>query len=442
MVSESYFGWQIYLQPYIIRPRGSWVFIHAHRGDVASMMGLFRRREASPFDHDDCGRTLLHVCALYFPPNNTDSNLTRIRQYSTRSRNTDLSNLLISYGVDIHEPDNQHIRPIQQLLIYRKTIPESYVEFLLCENNILQCRRPLKPHYRYDSHAVHWRLSQLWLLSMNKDRQGSSLPDRVSLWAMPHFDRYWTPDMVRLQLWREDQPSRADMARSLKEHASLVHWISFRFGEAQGGGQETTTTPLWHEFMSEILSVSSETESLHALARCQFPSCDNDALHHLLETRYSTPLFEFLSGVWGSWVSRTRSMPNHRDNRYENAFRTLDEALKAWLVVVRRVCGPHSLEAYGQMECQTMRPYLVSGLWDFTKLWRLESECLGPRLVGIKYGADPQDWNLEWDLERERFAADFWQLIEAPPFEPPPVPGSWLADDTSSFSMERTSLSL
>lgn len=38
MVSESYFGWQIYLQPYIIRPRGSWVFIHAHRGDVASLI--------------------------------------------------------------------------------------------------------------------------------------------------------------------------------------------------------------------------------------------------------------------------------------------------------------------------------------------------------------------------------------------------------------------
>lgn len=47
------------------------------------------------------------------------------------------------------------------------------------------------------------------------------------------------------------------------------------------------------------------------------------------------------------------------------------------------------------------------------------------RLLDIKYGPDPRDWDLIWDLDIEQMAGDFWTSLNEPEF---PMPGQWVEE--------------
>ncbi|RYP06038.1 hypothetical protein DL764_003401 [Monosporascus ibericus] len=44
------------------------------------------------------------------------------------------------------------------------------------------------------------------------------------------------------------------------------------------------------------------------------------------------------------------------------------------------------------------------------------------RLMGYKYGPEPEDWDVYWSEPTDEFAGDFWELVENPPLQ---VPGTW-----------------
>ncbi|RYP89920.1 hypothetical protein DL770_003941 [Monosporascus sp. CRB-9-2] len=44
------------------------------------------------------------------------------------------------------------------------------------------------------------------------------------------------------------------------------------------------------------------------------------------------------------------------------------------------------------------------------------------RLMGYKYGPEPEDWDVYWSEPTDEFAGDFWELVENPPLQ---VPGAW-----------------
>ena len=54
-------GWNFSIQLYNIVPSGSKVFERAAFGDVAGLQDLFDSKEASPFDRDENGLTVLDV---------------------------------------------------------------------------------------------------------------------------------------------------------------------------------------------------------------------------------------------------------------------------------------------------------------------------------------------------------------------------------------------
>lgn len=59
-------GWQLTYRSYNIQPWDSLIFKVVRKGQLGKMRELFSSREASPFDRDYLGRTLLHVsCLLY-----------------------------------------------------------------------------------------------------------------------------------------------------------------------------------------------------------------------------------------------------------------------------------------------------------------------------------------------------------------------------------------
>ncbi|RYP46480.1 hypothetical protein DL768_007313 [Monosporascus sp. mg162] len=44
------------------------------------------------------------------------------------------------------------------------------------------------------------------------------------------------------------------------------------------------------------------------------------------------------------------------------------------------------------------------------------------RLMGYKYGPEPEDWDVYWSEPTDEFVGDFWELVENPPLQ---VPGAW-----------------
>lgn len=58
-------GWNINLHTYNIIPTNSLVFRLAKEGDERGLLDIFAGRQASPFDVDEDGRSLLSVCPPY-----------------------------------------------------------------------------------------------------------------------------------------------------------------------------------------------------------------------------------------------------------------------------------------------------------------------------------------------------------------------------------------
>ncbi len=66
--SASYSGWKIRLRPWTRQPASSEVFQFVEKNDIAGMQRLFESGEASPYDRDQHGWTLLHVRYFYKRP--------------------------------------------------------------------------------------------------------------------------------------------------------------------------------------------------------------------------------------------------------------------------------------------------------------------------------------------------------------------------------------
>ena len=59
---KSYTGFKLYFRQFSIVPRDALVFRRARTGDIDGVLDLFNKKLASPFDTDEYGETLLHVC--------------------------------------------------------------------------------------------------------------------------------------------------------------------------------------------------------------------------------------------------------------------------------------------------------------------------------------------------------------------------------------------
>ncbi|KAK8135099.1 hypothetical protein PG984_007111 [Apiospora sp. TS-2023a] len=84
---RSYTGWKINLRVYCVRSRFSSVFNAAQRGDVKRLQTLFDSGEASPFDRDVWGCTLVH--------------------YGAMGTSLETLQLIIDMGISINELDNR-----------------------------------------------------------------------------------------------------------------------------------------------------------------------------------------------------------------------------------------------------------------------------------------------------------------------------------------------
>ncbi|KAI0839207.1 hypothetical protein F5Y06DRAFT_286714 [Hypoxylon sp. FL0890] len=78
--------------------------------------------------------------------------------------------------------------------------------------------------------------------------------------------------------------------------------------------------------------------------------------------------------------------------------------LRIWLAALKH--ADIDLDAYGRREHEII-------------VNRTFRHCF----FGIKFGPEPEDWEVYWEDPVDAFAGDFWKLIDDPPLQ---VPGSWV----------------
>lgn len=247
------------------------------------------------------------------------------------------------------------------------------------------------------------------------------LSDRFLRWKWCSSPRVrWNPRMISSFLWQDGRPRKEDIMSSLTGPISILHWISFHAGTANtGNGCFLEFRPAWQPFLSEVLGLCQTDEPHHVLAPHMLPcrGCADWPLGSI--GRNSTALFEFLCGVW-----------SQRTLRYEPLGRSLKRGLRTWLSMIKEVYHLESLENYGKKEFQAMEQFLGRTIWNVQPNFKPPA----PILLGIEYGARVQDWEIEWDMEEERFVGEFWQLVESQSlleamFElPTGMPGSWVEE--------------
>ena len=70
---KSLSGWTLCFQTYNVIPEDSLAFVYIEENNVKELQELFSRKEASPFDCDPEGTTLLLVRRTLKPPGNTNT---------------------------------------------------------------------------------------------------------------------------------------------------------------------------------------------------------------------------------------------------------------------------------------------------------------------------------------------------------------------------------
>lgn len=103
----------------------------------------------------------------------------------------------------------------------------------------------------------------------------------------------------------------------------------------------------------------------------------------------------------------------------------VDKIVRVWLEALRQ--AGVDLNIYGQREYKLFAKEEVSRDFHFTTvMFRGGHYNFSIRLIGFKYGPKPEDWKVYFDERTDRFAGEFWELVENSLLQ---IPGSWVDDD-------------
>ncbi|KAF6827915.1 hypothetical protein CPLU01_08841 [Colletotrichum plurivorum] len=425
-----YTGWQYCFRSYSIRPRGSPIFKAAESGDVALMMKLFKTGQASPFDKNESGHSLLYLAA--------------------KRERLEICEILIRKGVPADDEAERHgYNPIDAIVVSRSNF----------KGAPSPTHTALVSLFQSAAHAAD-TLTTLRLFSFVKEFSHSDDFLRVyqsrfltGYDRMPLRDR---AEAVRLGSFvvRDEMTCRrllhptdrtitpARVRGSVEEGFSLVHSCAVALGkkladDAQYDPQTFRPRPgsaSWSELVVETVR-AAEMEDLCGVEMV----VPWDWFHVPVWT--GTPLLSLLGGAL------CRLSPEVPVKRWDRIFQAV---LRRWLgdlqnagvdlleysrreVLVQRFLSPKVKGAFDSEAITRSRCVLRHELQEASKeSWmkhvdvsfeRGDKYWAPIRIIALEYGACPEDWRIRWVVESEAFAGQFWRAVEAPTAV---MPGSWV----------------
>ncbi|KAK2046790.1 hypothetical protein LZ31DRAFT_184941 [Colletotrichum somersetense] len=428
-------GWQYCFHAYNIRPRSSPAFRAAETGDLTGLVNLFKAGQATPFDRNELGQSLLYLAA--------------------ENESLEVCQVLIQQGVpadDEREPYGKYgLNPIDAIVDSRvkfvsptgaDATHRSLISLFRTAAQVtstLTIERLFAYVVEYDHGDLFVREYQTQFLP---GYYGLPLRDRAEAVRLASFVAH-DPQTCRSLLSANREVARGDVEESRRQGFSLLHSAAIAVGKRMADDLQydprtfrgRSYTECWSYLIIDTVRAAPDIKSL----------CHVETVvpwdWFLVPVWRSTPLVSLLGGAL------CRLSPDVRLSEWDSVFQAV---LKQWLRDLQ--CAGVDLLEYGRQEAliQKLTFTEVKGAFDSHAInasrrvvrselkeaskesWmvRVDREFdksdryWNPiRITALDYGPEVDDWRVRWLVESEAFAGEFWRVVEAPRAT---MPGSWV----------------
>ncbi|EFQ30831.1 hypothetical protein CGRA01v4_12894 [Colletotrichum graminicola] len=425
-------GWQYCFHTYNIRPRSSPAFKAAEKGDLAELMKLFKTGQATPFDRNELGRSLLYLAA--------------------KEDRLEVCQALIQQGVPADDERELHGRnPIDAIVTSRNnftspTAADATHQALITlfrtaayGASTLTVERLFAYVAEYSAGDDFIRVYQTQFL---RDYHGLPLRDRAEAVRLASFVAH-DPRTYRSLLSIDMEITRGDVEESERQGFSLLHSAAIAVGKRMADELQydprafraRSYTEYWSDLIVDTVRAAPEVNSL-----CHVETVVPWGWFFVPVWR-STPLVSLLGGAL------CRLSPEVRLSEWESIFQAV---LKQWLgdlqsagvdllqygrqeALVQKFTCPEVKGAFDSDAINASRRVVRNELQEASKdSWMMNVDRTfdksdrywNPiRIIALDYGPEVDDWRVRWLVESEAFAGEFWRVVEAPRVA---MPGSWV----------------
>ncbi|EXV06041.1 ankyrin repeat protein [Metarhizium robertsii] len=386
-----------------IRPWGSPIFRAALYGDFEKIVELISDGEASLYDCDEDGQTLLHYAVEAANFELGVKLLLLNRSILTRASNIGWPTPLICINSEF---------PLEALsLEYFKTILgwEDFTDY---------CTQLNTTEESFELGYWIWIVPGFLALLENETPQSFiDLPLDIQFYSFEWM--HINTDVLNYVLSKNRTTIEGLKAtlnnprlQSLSDFISTFICRQIEWSERFPALKKSTS---WQELAKDMLSdtsINSLTKPCEELIMPGVPPYSD-----VMTWRVMTPL-----------TNSARSVMARLTGRHGGALgpRCTKQYEKILIRVVRLFLESASeaaidLEEYGRRESELLVPYD-----SYYRNWPdFITTPSTPYLVSIKYGPRPEDWDFTWDLLVEEFAGEFWEMLENQPLH---IPGAWVDD--------------
>ncbi|KAI0891720.1 hypothetical protein F4806DRAFT_500705 [Annulohypoxylon nitens] len=403
-IAKSYSGWKFHLRNYSIRPPNSLVFRGIKEDNVHKLQEMFDSGEASPFDRDPYGATILHYAVTAASvkvltllknlrlkidcPNDADRIAT---DWSRWYENTPTSNTnTFSECARLMSSDIFITRDFEDCRDYCRCIPVPDVE------SFQQLQSIVCPAHHETPLDCRLRKVESFAKGVPK----------YSL-KLEIFQQVLNPDLT------EDLNSLCNYKgtgpRLIHIIALYISKLDLRLGRSSSWQQGETER--WTDFARNVIRRSD----LHNISN----TSRNGQKERL------TPLMYMI-------LIPTRYVMIGSRSKME---RSLLTALRKWLSILKTM--GIDLVQYGREEMRILhsnrlQPRKIRVFHSARNGLSLSENQLGDanvwmgcyRLNNLQFGPNVDDWSILWSEPTDKFAGDFWNMIEDPmPYIN--IPGAW-----------------
>ncbi|KAH8593500.1 hypothetical protein B0O99DRAFT_688721 [Bisporella sp. PMI_857] len=384
--------WDFNMRIYNVIPRDSVIFDFIKQGNIEAIKTLFKRKAASPFDKsDEDGWTLLHHAVFH--------------------GNLAIMQLLIENGASTDEPDFNMESPFRKLIwfsssltFFRNTLsPVTDMFRLLINAGECDFFEPDKlPIWGLLFYGPTSSLALFLDASMQSNREIPLLERHRLALLLATYDRHNAPTLIRTALGHHPFES-LELELEDKHGQTLVSNIMFSLrGFVQRIGRNSNVLELGTKRLDPIYSAAGNITPMDFLILYWVPLIRDLAnagadLHHIVDGRST-----FLDVC---------------ELKYEINWRLHQESLRRWLQLLAD--AGIDLTKFGKAEATLLQQYDQEG--NHKRLYR----CYWQRLIGFSYGARPSDWEFWFEEHSDKFAGQFWYMIDHPELK---MPGAWVED--------------
>ncbi|KAI1410444.1 hypothetical protein F5Y13DRAFT_202241 [Hypoxylon sp. FL1857] len=387
LVTRTISGWKIHLRAWRMAPDSSPAVRAIKNNDMQAFKDSIRTGRASIFDRHSYGDTLLHIAIM--AQNNdfipillaagldfTEQNYVGdtplgylINELTPQSKHWVNLSFFASYGTfDGLEEDQKALDSIPRCVLYGEILTKYRIDYP--EGFELFRLRILSPFQNLDL-CTRLRSAAQW----------SSIP----------------PCLIRFLVCKEGRLCKEAAGCDTPLWNFLAYFVSECFdGQILHYSYEGlyTSTSMYGGFQSLLKEVlEAGATNLHSLY-------DLRSLVWLKETMIECPATPLFWCIWNSFDS-FRVLAHSRYWTFMGVHKArVNRALKAWVSLLKD-CGI-DLKEYGKREQSLLlgNRVLLEHLWIPQSRYYEWGSCEVGRIRNIRYGADPEDWEIEWGVIR------------------------------------------